>query len=82
MTFSSPCKHDGEINLPAQYKQRCLATVKAEKGRQADGTITLTEFIKFALTDPLVLRPLSMLEKIQISRNCKILQHLFWTLLL
>jgi len=56
--------------------------VKAEKGRQADGTITLTEFIKFALTDPLVLRPLSMLEKIQISHNCKILQHLFWTLLL
>lgn len=48
---------------------KCLSTVKAEKGRLADGTITLNEFIKYVLLDPLILRPITMLEKIQISRG-------------
>jgi len=47
----------------------CLKVVVVKKGRIDDGTITFPEFIQYALDDPLILRVVSMLEKIQISRE-------------
>lgn len=49
--------------------QNCLNSVKVEKGRTTDGTISFTEFIHYAIDDPLIIRTLSMLEKIQRSRS-------------
>lgn len=47
----------------------CLRIVVVKKGRVDDGTITFPEFINYAIEDPLILRVVTMLDKIQVSRS-------------
>jgi len=48
---------------------RCMEKIKITKKRPNDGKITFNEFIKYVLDDPLVIRMIPMMEKIQKSRD-------------